>query len=115
MHFGWTTAATLVNLNGSLAMSEEVSDSTIVAASHASAVVATALGVGITVFDLSAPAYGFTVAWALAAVADGIKVESHEHHWSDALLTGAKVQRALCWAGSFLCAASAAFNIYAAM
>jgi hypothetical protein len=48
VHFGWTTAATLVNLNGSFAMQESTSDRTIVAVGHASALTAAALGVGVT-------------------------------------------------------------------
>jgi hypothetical protein len=109
MHFGWTTAATLVNLNGSLAMEKNVPDYGIVASGHASVVLAAALGVSVTAFQLSTPAYGLTVAWALAAVAKGIKVEAHEHDWSDSLLSGAKVQRALCWTGSILCLAASGF------
>jgi hypothetical protein len=110
MHFGWTTAATLVNLNGSLAMDSNISDSAMVGVGHASAVLATALGVGVTVFEWSTPAYGLTVAWALAAVANGTKLDvrdEHEHDWSDALQTGARVQRALCWTGAVLCATAA--------
>ena len=109
MHFGWTTAATLVNLNGSLAMDERIPDYGNVAAGHSSVVVATALGASLTAFDVTTPAYGFTIAWALAAVANGIKIESHEHDWSNALLTGAKVHKALCWTGSILCIAASAF------
>jgi hypothetical protein len=112
MHFGWTTAATLVNFNGSLAMSSEVSDFSVISAGHASAVAATAMGVGVTVFELSTPVYGLTVAWALAAVAKGISVETHEHHWSDSMQTGARVQRALCLTGSILCATAAAFSYF---
>jgi hypothetical protein len=109
MHFGWTTAATLVNLNGSLAMEKNIPDSVIVASGHASVVLATALGISVTAFELAPPAYGLTIAWALAAVANGLKIQSHEHHWSDSLLTGGKVQRALCWTGSILCVAASGF------
>jgi hypothetical protein len=132
MHFGWATAATLVNLNGSLAMTEEVSDSSMVAAGHASAVLATGIGVTATVFELSSPAYGLTLAWALAAVANGIKTtdgsssssssagennnnnnDNDEHaHFSDAMQTGARVQRALCYTGSVLCVSASAFAYF---
>eukprot|EP01083_Nonionella_stella_P188123 692739_1 len=71
MHFGWTTAATLVNLNGSLANDENASARSLVALGNSSAVAATALGVGLTVSQ-SSPAYGLTLAWALAACADGM-------------------------------------------
>ena len=106
MHFGWTTAATLVNINGSLAMEENFPDYGVVATGHASTVLATALGVSLTAFHYTTPAYGFTVAWALAAVANGTNYESHEHQWSNSLITGAKVQKALCWTGSILCLAA---------
>jgi len=111
VHFGWTTAATLVNVNGSMAMSRNVSDTALVAAGHSSAVLATLLGVGVTVFEWSTPAYGLTVAWALAAVANGIKVERHERDWTPALQSGARVQKTLCWIGSAICASTAAFYL----
>jgi hypothetical protein len=91
-------------------MNSNISDSSMVAAGHASAVLATALGVGVTVFEWSTPAYGLTVAWALAAVANGTKLDVHhgdERDYSDALQTGARVQRALCWTGAVLCATAA--------
>jgi hypothetical protein len=71
VHFGWTTAATLVNLNGSIAMEIDVSDAMIAAVGHASSVVATLLGVSVTVFGRN-PVYGCTISWALAACAQGI-------------------------------------------
>jgi len=104
VHFGWTTAATLVNLNGSVAMEPSTSDATIVALGHASALTATALGLALAP---SAPAYGLTVAWALAACADGMAKRLNERasqqNQSESLKTGAKVQRILCWTGSALC------------
>ena len=42
MHFGWTTAATLVNLNGSIAMGTSNSDTAVVGVGHASVIAATA-------------------------------------------------------------------------
>ena len=49
LHFGWTTAATLVNSNSSLAaLLNPGDDRWIVAAGHASTVAATALGVAVT-------------------------------------------------------------------
>jgi len=104
MHFGWTTAATLVNLNGSLTSFVE-SDRTMTAAGHASALVATALGVGFTVLH-GTPAYGLTVAWALAACADSIgKRPANE------LTTGRRVQKYLCWSGAGACAATAVYSM----
>ena len=72
LHFGWTTAASLVNLNGSVAMQEEVSSSVVKYVGHASVVVATALGVFVAV-SRDAPVFAGVIAWALSAVADGMK------------------------------------------
>jgi hypothetical protein len=116
-HFGWTTAATLVNLNGSVAMSKNASDSTVIAVGHSSAVAAAILGVGVTLWQ-SSPAYGLTVAWALAACADGMKKRQVEtksqksKDISDLLLRGMKVQQTLCYIGSGLCAAAAASTFF---
>ena len=113
IHFGWTTAATLVNLNGSVAMSCDVKDSTVVAVGHASAVTATVLGV---LLAPSAPAYGLTVAWALAACADGMTQRladpQSQQSAAPSLKTGAGVQRMLCWAGSAACVGAAAWPLF---
>jgi len=65
MHFGWASAATLVNLNGSLASDKSASPRSLIALGSSSALLATALGVGLTISQ-SAPTYGLTLAWALA-------------------------------------------------
>lgn len=106
MHFGWTTAATLVNLNGSIAMSN-ASDTTVIAVGHTSAVLATLLGIGVTFANLS-PVYGLTIAWALAACSDGMKKRQlvQEKNVSSTILRGMKVQQLLCSVGSGLCAIS---------
>jgi hypothetical protein len=108
LHFGWTTAATLVNLNGSVAMDESNSDSTVIAVGHASSIAATAFGIGVTVAQ-AAPAYGFTVAWALLAVAQGT---SRVANRGDALKRGGQVQKMLCLAGSAACAATSLYQIF---
>jgi hypothetical protein len=109
MHFGWTTAATLVNLNGSLANGESAPRS-LIALGNSSALVATALGVGLTLSQ-SAPTYGLTLAWALAACADGMakRKPSQSAVEEEILAKGASVQGKLCWAGSFACAVAAAY------
>jgi len=118
LHFGWTTAATLVNLNGSVAMNPSNSDRAVAAVGHASAVAAAALGVGVTLVQ-SAPTYGFTVAWALAACADGMKkrvassAEVVEGEGGGNRRTAAIVQKNLCWLGSAVCAATAVVMILA--
>lgn len=105
MHFGWTTAATLVNLNGSVAMDQSVRDSTLVALGHGSAVLASGLGVGLTAMGLAPPAYGMTVAWALLAVGTNTKADKD----SDTLNNGAMVLKTLCLVGSAACAAVSAY------
>lgn len=83
LHFGWTTAATLVNINGSLAanLSQEQDNdndnknkksSVLAWVGHGSVWLATSLGVWITV-QRRAPVYGGVIAWALTAVADGMR------------------------------------------
>ena len=109
VHFGWTTAATLVNLNGSIAMGGSVSDSTLISTGHASAVLATGLGVGVTAFH-ALPAYGLTIAWALAACANGMRIKEQDDSISDVLHAGASVQRSLLLTGSALCMAASAFT-----
>jgi len=103
MHFGWTTAATLVNLNGSLAMNYDVQESTMIAAGHASSVLATALGVGVTL-SYQLPAYGLTIAWALAACAKGMRVSTAEN-------VGAKIQKGLLTMGSIVSAGTAIYTL----
>ena len=110
MHFGWTTAATLVNLNGSLAMKEEISETTMIAAGHASSLIATTLGVGVTLL-YSLPAYGFTIAWALAACANGMRVKPDSEKASANLKTGAKIQKLLLTAGSLLSAGASVYTL----
>jgi len=72
LHFGWTTAAALVNLNGAVSMKESSSSNLVRWVGHLSVVAATALGIYISV-ERSAPVYGGVIMWALSAVADGMK------------------------------------------
>lgn len=97
LHFGWTSAATLVNFSGSVAMDPKNSDRLVTAVGHSSALLATALGVGLTLSRTS-PVYGLTLAWALAACADGMKGRD---------AAAAKVQQKLCWTGAVACATAA--------
>ncbi|KAL9191496.1 hypothetical protein ACHAXT_001202 [Thalassiosira profunda] len=110
MHFGWTTAATLVNLNGSLAADESASPRSLIAMGNSSALAATALGVGLTIAR-SDPAYGLTLAWALAACADGMskRIPSQNATEEETLKKATAVQGKLCWAGSIGCAVAAAY------
>ncbi|KAL7440947.1 hypothetical protein ACHAXH_005989 [Discostella pseudostelligera] len=111
IHFGWTSAATLVNLNGSLGSDESASTRSLIALGHSSALAATILGVGLTIAR-SAPAYGLTLAWALAACADGMSkkcTRSGDSEEDETFAKAAGVQMNLCWAGSFACAVAAAY------
>jgi hypothetical protein len=109
-HFGWTSAATLVNLNGSIGSDKSIPHRAIIAAGHSSAVLATLLGVSVTLAN-SLPLYGLTLSWALAACADGMSkrtcTESTEEE--KVLAAAATVQKKLCFTGSALCLASAVY------
>lgn len=102
VHFGWTSAATLVNLNGSVAMNPSNSDSMVTAVGHSSSLIATLLGVGVSLAR-SEPVYGLTLAWALFACGDGMKKRLASME-SGSLKTGAQVQSQLCFAGAATCA-----------
>jgi hypothetical protein len=106
LHFGWTTAATLVNLNGSFAASPTSTDRLVIGLGHTSVLVGTALGVAVTLLR-SSPVYGLTVAWALAACADGMARRGPREGVSADIQRGQKVQQMLCYAGSGICAAVA--------
>ena len=62
LHFGWTTAASLVNLNGMVAIEESVSATLVAILGHLSVVGAAATGVIVTM-DRSAPVFGGVIAW----------------------------------------------------
>jgi hypothetical protein len=72
LHFGWTAAATLVNMNGNVASRMKSSPQLIAGVGHASALVASALGVYVTSVR-RAPVFGCVIAWALAGCAAGMR------------------------------------------
>ena len=111
-HFGWTTAATLVNLNSAVSAEESTSDRVLLGLGHGSATVATALGVSLTALGFSTPAYGLTIAWALLAVGSNPKLDPASRAGNNVLETGAKLQRMLCYSGSALCAAASLYSIF---
>lgn len=76
LHFAWATAAALVNWNGNLAVAVD-NVYVLAAAGWASVVLATILGVAVTV-RRSAPVYGGVTAWALAACAAGMAERLNE-------------------------------------
>jgi hypothetical protein len=71
MHFGWTSAAALINVNAVVAYSS-AGAGVIAAVGHLSILPALVLGVFVA-FRRNAPVYAFVLAWALAAVADGMR------------------------------------------
>ena len=85
-------------------MTESVSDKTLIALGHSSVVLATLLGTGL---GMAVPAYGLTVAWALAAVSNNVVPEKAD--WSETWKAGARVQKLLCGVGSAVCAAAAGY------
>jgi hypothetical protein len=106
LHFGWTSAASLVNLNGSFAMSETVSAPFLAWAGHISVAAATALAVSVTVVR-QAPVYGGVLAWALTAVATGMQKRVEGTAKADSNrpgVYGAKTQQWLCIAGAIVSA-----------
>lgn len=109
VHFGWTTAASLVNLNGSIAASGDASSNVLAALGHLSAISATAMGVLVTV-TRQAPVYGGVIAWALTACAGGMesRIESTN---TDEDKYGANVQMWLCRIGAVISAAAAGFVV----
>jgi hypothetical protein len=72
LHFGWTAAAALVNINGNVASRMKSSPRVIANVGHASALVASALGLYVT-SARRAPVFGCVIAWALAGCAAGMR------------------------------------------
>ena len=125
LHFGWTTAATLVNLNGMFALTNDNSESkataeekaatarSVALLGHASVILATAIGVSVT-WTRKAPVYGGVICWALTAVASGLKkrIEASASSNKKARANtpvgvyGVERQRLLSIAGAIVCAAA---------
>lgn len=119
LHFGWTTAAALVNVNGMFALSgdqkatneqEALTARSVALLANASVVVATALGVLIT-WSRKAPVFGGVICWALTAVASGVKkrIEASGVKKAEAAVVGvygAERQRLLSLMGAVICASS---------
>jgi len=135
LHFGWTTAAALVNVNGMYALkvsgngdgksdnNSSADAKSVAILGHLSVAIATAIGVGVTL-SRNAPVYGGTICWALSAVASGLKqkIVQSEKKYAEFKKTddkdasspissavgiyGAKTQRTLCLVGAGACALS---------
>jgi len=111
LHFGWTTAAALVNLNGMFVLGNEAKARAVAILGHASVIAATAVGVSITLAR-RAPVYGGVIAWALSAVASGLSrriVETANEDQNAVGVFGAKLQRSLSILGAVLCVGASVF------
>ncbi|KAL7576309.1 hypothetical protein ACA910_018129 [Epithemia clementina (nom. ined.)] len=121
LHFGWTTAASLVNLNGAVAATtttksttEKKQDSILpTAVGHASAVLATGLGATISIVR-EAPVFGAVIAWALSACATEMQKRILEKQSSSIPATkgkviAEKVQKWLCVAGAIMSMTASAY------
>jgi hypothetical protein len=125
LHFGWTTAASLVNWNASIASKEGASSMLLAVLGHVSVVVATVAGVGITL-SRGAPVFGLVIAWALSACAAGMKqrlepdttnkknyvsIKSKKNE-NETGLYGARLQRRLCLTGAVLSASASPIALW---
>jgi len=109
LHFGWTTAAALVNWNGSIAMGENVSPKLVAWTGHFSIALATGLGVFVSL-TRQAPVFGGVIAWALTACATGmyqrLEETKDERDQKRAGIYGARVQQWLCGIGAVVSGAA---------
>ncbi len=117
LHFGWTTATSLVNWNASYAIDPTVPTKNISFLGHASVVAATAAGVGVTL-RRAAPLYGMVLAWALSAVASGLskKIEGaekeKEKEKDEEFILAAHRQRKASIVGAGLCVTAALTTLF---
>lgn len=121
LHFGWTSAATLVNWNGSVAKQDPgiiSTPRTMAILGTLSAVVAALLGSYVTIVK-NAPIYGGVISWALAAVSDGMKKRLKADQASSGddetkkkivgYTLGARPMQYLCAAGSLITGVASLF------
>lgn len=105
LHFGWVTAASLVNLNGAVATcSDTISAKTVAVVGHVSVVAAATLGAVVTI-TRGAPVYGGVISWALLAVADGMNNRIQQTKDEDAKrvgVLGCRVQKRLSQVGALV-------------
>jgi len=113
LHFGWVTAASLVNFNGAIATcSDNVSAETVALCGHVSVLAAATLGVIVTI-TRRAPVYGGVITWALLAVSDGMANRIQQTKDEDPKrvgVLGAQLQQRLSQVGAFM---SGLASIYA--
>jgi len=119
IHFGWTTAAFLVNLNGAFVIRSNSVPRNNVLMGHASVISATVISVFINI-QRSAPVYGLVTCWALISVAESMKqrrtrilegtIKTYGNENLKMSLRGANTQLYLCWAGTFVCVSASIFS-----
>lgn len=111
LHFGWTTAATLVNLNGSVAM-DCANPKVLAWTGHVSAVAATVVGAAVSL-TRQAPVFGGVIAWALTACSTGMQrrleqaVSLKNQRWTkkkEVVTYGVRAQKWLCAVGAVISA-----------
>ena len=111
LHFGWTTAAALVNWNGALIIQDYTTPRIATWVGHFSVIAATGLGVALTVAR-SAPVFGGVISWALTALGTGMtkRIEDTKTVTDrDTLgVYGIEVQQRLCFLGALATAATSA-------
>lgn len=113
LHFGWTTAATLVNLNGGIAMQLNISAKKVALVGHTSALAATVLGIFVTL-TRTAPVFGGVIAWALTACASGMSTRmalTKEEDSNRVGIYGAAFQKSLCTVGAVMNGAASAVAV----
>lgn len=127
LHFGWTTAASLVNVNGMFALLSEAKRTkeqeaqaakSVALLGHATVVAATIIGVAVTL-TRKAPVYGGVICWALSAVASGLKKRIEDASKSKRKpgelvvgVYGAELQRSLSQMGALVCAGGVAVVVF---
>ena len=116
LHYGWVTAASLVNLNGAVSMIKNVSDKVVAYTGHLSVIIASALGASVS-YRLGAPVFGGVISWALASVADSMKQRIAEFKKNDEKTTSVndldmtEMQRKLSLIGSITSGAVSALTV----
>jgi len=118
LHFGWTTAATLVNLNAAIALDAASSPLTLAVAGIGTSVVAAVGGAAFAILRGS-PVFSGVISWALFAVADGMRkrIRAEENQPAQSAggssstlseeptgMYGAKWQLRVSTAGAWICA-----------
>jgi len=105
LHFGWTVAATLVNLNAAVALDEGSSKEKVALVGIGSTLLAASGGVALAI-SRGAPVFSGVISWALFAVADGMKkrIQNDSESRDEVGTYGAKWQLRVSNVGAWVCA-----------